>query len=95
MSYRRVAESYPGLQAWVTGWRRTESGAYERAYSYGCGGCWVSTVWLGIDHGWGHSAQPLIFETMIFGGPRADEQYRTATEAEALETHARLVRELR
>lgn len=28
---------------------------------------WVSTVWLGIDHGWGEGP-PLIFETMVFSG---------------------------
>jgi hypothetical protein len=27
---------------------------------------YVSTVWLGIDHGMGFSEKPLIFETMIF-----------------------------
>lgn len=26
---------------------------------------WVSTVWLGLDHGFGNGA-PLIFETMVF-----------------------------
>lgn len=29
------------------------------------GDYWVSTVWLGLDHGWGHGP-PLIFETMVF-----------------------------
>jgi len=28
-------------------------------------GYWISTVWLGIDHGWGD--RPMIFETMIWG----------------------------
>lgn len=26
----------------------------------------VSTVWLGIDHGFGFSNVPILFETMIF-----------------------------
>lgn len=41
---------------------------------------WVSTVWLGIDHGFGHTAQPLIFETMVFENGTADsfcERYAT------------------
>lgn len=29
---------------------------------------WVSTVWLGIDHGFGMAGPPLIFETMVFDG---------------------------
>lgn len=44
----------------------------------------VSTVWLGLDHGWGEGA-PLIFETMVFGGALDEEcvRYSTLDEAEA------------
>lgn len=57
---------------------------------------WVSTVWLGIDHGFNFTTErnyrPVIFETMIFGGPLdQDYQERYCTEAEALEGHARAV----
>jgi len=55
----------------------------------------VSTVWLGIDHGFGHGA-PLIFETMVFGGGgRTDltERFsnRYTTEAAAIQGHANIV----
>jgi hypothetical protein len=52
---------------------------------------WVSTVWLGIDHGFGMSELPVIFETMVFGGK--DNQYcqRYCTEAEAAAGHTQLV----
>lgn len=33
---------------------------------------WVSTVWLGIDHGFSMRGVPIIFETMVFS---ADEHY--------------------
>lgn len=46
----------------------------------------VSTVWIGLDLGWGRGA-PLIFETMIFGGPLDGETARYATEAEARAGH--------
>lgn len=49
------------------------------------GDVWVSTVWLGMDHGIG--GPPLIFETMIFGGDHAGEQWRYPTEAAALAGH--------
>lgn len=49
----------------------------------------VSTVWLGIDHAMPWDDQPLIFETMVFGGPYADAQMRYATEQEAIDGHAR------
>ncbi|MDP2654913.1 MAG: hypothetical protein Q8Q08_12905 [Candidatus Omnitrophota bacterium] len=53
----------------------------------------VSTVWLGIDHGYGHG-RPLIFETMVFPGKsfRDMDMMRYATEAEALAGHARMRR---
>ena len=35
----------------------------------------ISTVWLGLDHGLS-GGKPLIFETMIFGGPCDQDQWR-------------------
>jgi hypothetical protein len=46
----------------------------------------VSTVWLGIDHGWG-TGPPLIFETLVFGGPLAEEMERYSTLEEARYGH--------
>ena len=54
----------------------------------------VSTVWLGLDHGWG-DGPPLIFETMIFcHGHKCsldEEQWRYSTEVQAVEGHAAAV----
>ena len=47
---------------------------------------WVSTVWIGHDMGFGMGA-PIIFETMIFGGPHDDYQRRYFDEADALRGH--------
>lgn len=47
----------------------------------------ISTVFLGIDHSWG-SGPPLIFETMIFGGPHDQHQTRASTWEEAERQHA-------
>lgn len=52
----------------------------------------ISTVWLGLDHQWG-DGPPLIFETMVFGGPNDQDQYRYSTEDEARAGHAEIVRE--
>lgn len=46
----------------------------------------VSTVFLGIDHG-GMRGSPLLFETMIFGGPHDEYQVRYSTWDEAEEGH--------
>ncbi len=59
------------------------------------GDVFVSTVWMGIDHGFGYSDWPIIFETMVFGiGHGDEEQYRYATEEEAISHHEKLVEEL-
>lgn len=52
------------------------------------GDVWVSTVWLGIDHGFGRGP-PIIFETMIFGGDRDGDQWRYSNLDDALEGHRR------
>lgn len=46
----------------------------------------VSTVFLGIDHGFMDS-KPLLFETMIFGGPNDQYQERYSTWELAEEGH--------
>ena len=54
------------------------------------GGITVSTVWLGIDHGFTDDTAPVIFETMVFGGDWGDApMMRYCTEAEAIEGHAK------
>ena len=52
----------------------------------------VSTVWLGVDHNWG-GGQPILFETMVFGGGEEQDQsqWRWHTEAEARTGHAEIV----
>jgi len=44
----------------------------------------VSTVFLGLDHSFGHGP-PLLFETMIFGGEhdQYQERFETWEQAEA------------
>ena len=31
-------------------------------------GARISTVFLGMDHNWNEGGEPILFETMIFGG---------------------------
>jgi hypothetical protein len=50
----------------------------------------VSTVWLGLDHSW-DDGPPLIFETLVFGGPLDGEMERYSTEAQAIAGHAAMV----
>jgi hypothetical protein len=53
------------------------------------GGCEVSTAFLGIDHAW--QGEPMLYETMVFGGALDGEMARYSTRAEALEGHERMV----
>lgn len=54
------------------------------------GGVRVSTVFLGIDHSFG--GEPLLFETMIFGGPNNQYQDRCSTWREAEKMHAKALK---
>ena len=49
----------------------------------------VSTVFLGLNHQWG-DGPPLIFETMVFGGPLNQEMERCSTWKEAEAMHQRM-----
>lgn len=53
----------------------------------------ISTVFLGLNHGFG--GQPQWFETLVFGGPLADEMDRYATFEEAIAGHSRMVERCR
>lgn len=46
----------------------------------------VSTVFLGLDHSFGEGP-PLLFETMVFGGPLDQEQDRCSTWEAAEKMH--------
>jgi len=47
----------------------------------------VSTVFLGLDHRFYGDGPPLLFETMIFGGPHDGYQRRYATWDDAERGH--------
>lgn len=52
----------------------------------------VSTVFTGLNAGW-NSTTPLLWESMIFGGPLDGRQQRYSSRAEALTGHNALVSE--
>ena len=58
------------------------------------GMCWVSTVFLGLDHSF-RGPVPILFETMAFWpGDGGNEQDRCATWLEAEAMHCRMVAEV-
>lgn len=54
-------------------------------------GTQVSTVFLGLDHDFSGAGPPVLWETMVFGGPLDEEQRRYTTLGDAKEGHALLV----
>lgn len=55
----------------------------------------VSTVFLGIDHGFTMESSPLWFETMVFGGKRDGDMRRYETFDEAKKGHEEMVRSVK
>lgn len=53
---------------------------------------WISTVFLALDHNH-FGGPPLLYETMIFGGPLDQRQRRTTTRVGAVASHQQLVAE--
>jgi len=78
---RRVAQDFIGDS------RKTTAGEIAKLII-------ISTVFLGIDHNFGEG-EPLLFETMIFGGKRDEEQERWHTWKEAEEGHQKIVKEFK
>lgn len=76
-------------------WARLTSGVLTRRVARDDGvvpGVDVSTVFLGIDHGFGDDGTPpILYETLVFGGPLGGEMNRYATRPEALAGHAAMV----
>lgn len=76
-------------EAWASKW----SQGYVGNTHIG-GDVHVSTVFLVFDHGFG-SEPPLVFETMVFGGPLDQEQDRYSTWEQAEAGHREMVKRVR
>ena len=71
-------------------WGRCFEGASRIVKQEDVGDAHVSTVFLGIDHRH-RDGPPLLFETMVFGGPLDGEQERCSTWEQAEAQHAATV----
>lgn len=54
-------------------------------------GMCVSTVFLGFDHGVFQKDEPIVFETLVFGGQMDEFMRRCSTWEDALEMHRETV----
>jgi hypothetical protein len=55
----------------------------------------ISTVFLGIDHSFLGIGPPILWETMIFGGPMNHEMWRYSSLQDALDGHASVLEKVR
>lgn len=74
-------------------WARWFQTADRKLATETIGDSTISTVFLGLDHGFG--GKPLLWETMVFGGKLDGEQHRCETRAEATRMHKRMVERVR
>lgn len=80
------------LQEWAK-WYETNRDTRRVGRTEISEGVSVSTVFLALDHSFG-DGPPVLFETMIFGGPHDDGCWRYCTWEEAEAGHARVVKAL-
>lgn len=52
----------------------------------------VSTVFLGLDHNHTNEGPPILYETLVFGGPLNDEMWRYPTRETAEAGHEAMVK---
>jgi hypothetical protein len=78
----------PDIVAWGR-WKATNNA--ERVALTEQDGVTISTVFLGIDHNFFGGGAPILFETMVFGGPMDGDMRRYSTWDEAELGHAAIV----
>jgi len=75
----------PDLIKWGKWMEKADSVAQDKV-----GEMLVSTVFLGLDHQFG-AGEPVLFETMVFGGEYDGEQDKYSTWEEAEAGHAEIL----
>ena len=91
MSFYRLEKHEPvacSLKDWANAFDKDEDRRVARTE---IGDISISTVFLGMDHRMTAEGPPVLFETMIFGGPRDQYQERYCTWYEAEAGHKRAV----
>ena len=87
MSRYYILDGKRAVAAGLMVWARWYETADRKVANTERKGIRVSTVFLGLDHGWGEGP-PQIFETLVFGGEHDGDMDRYATWEEAEAGHA-------
>ncbi len=79
----------------ITTWARWMQSADRVIQSSYVGDVHISTVFLAYDHAFNRTSEPVLFETMLFGGNHDQELFdRYSTYAEAEQGHERAMKYL-
>jgi hypothetical protein len=81
---KRTPIPEPDTIAWAQWWETANRVLAQDIVN----GAKVSTIFLGIDHDYFDCGEPVLWETMIFGGPHDQWQERYTSHAEAAAGHA-------
>lgn len=84
----------PVIENDLTAWGRWMQANNRIVRQEKIGDVLVSTVFLGMDHAFGESS-PLLFETMVFGGPLDQECDRCGTWDWAEKMHETMMERVR
>jgi hypothetical protein len=79
------------MHEWARWFENTDN---RRINSTTIGKVFISTVFMGIDHDFSGHGPPLLFETMVFGGPLDGEITRCAFYKQAQRQHTEMVAEV-
>lgn len=89
--YDRQGNGIADILTWAKGFEEKKKKVVKQKGTWL--GFWVSTVWLGLDHSFGASEKPLIFESMVFFHGHIDlDMDRYSTEEEAIAGHNKMFR---
>lgn len=91
----RVPVPARSLEEWAMFFDKAENRLVAKTVVSPNGRTGVSSVFLGLDHNWCPEGGPVLFETMIFGGPLNEYCRRSRTWTECEEEHRIAVRRAR
>jgi len=87
----KVCDDVLQWAAWFESHDRSIARTDIKVTRNGKGDIYVSTVFMGIDHNFARRGDPVLFETMIFGGPHDGYQDRYTTRGAALKGHEKAI----
>ena len=93
--YYRLGENHEVIEATLKEWMKWSDDKSRRVDVTTIDDVTISTVFLGLEHNFGIEGDPIVFETMIFGGKHDEYQERYTTWDEAIEGHKRAVEKVK